>query len=482
MNNTKLIRLFKTFKPAEFIEFGKFVNSPFHNESPKIISLYIFLKNYYPEFEDDDLTSENVYSSIYGEVKYDNKKMRDRFHDMLKLAEEYLAIVNLRKEKAGVRLNTLKEFSSRRLAVHFDKKFNEIKKILDNNSVKNENTLLMEYLNENEWLEFYENKHLLGKRKAFFDKIVSQNDKFLVYFVTSMLRHYSILNNIKGLISTNYEYNFYDTVMEYVSRMDLKKYPLIKALQLMIRLNQNRVDDNLYFELKKLYLKYYSGMEMYDRIMISTELFIHANIRYSMEKKGFDEELFDIIKLQLKHKTYPTENGWMKREQYFVCIDSAASIEKISWVESFIEEYTPKVVPELRENAYCWAKGMLYYYNNEYDEALKELSRVKTGDYFIYYKVKVLTSKIYLETCEYEDLFVLIDSFKHYTASNTLLPEYMKKKYFKYIEALNKLALLTINRDDYKLKKLIEHIKSHTIEQITSNKKWLLLRAKRFLK
>ena len=65
MKNTKLIQLLGTFTTAEMNELGKFVRSPFHNESPKMIKLYDALKKYHPDFENKKFTKENIFSMIY---------------------------------------------------------------------------------------------------------------------------------------------------------------------------------------------------------------------------------------------------------------------------------------------------------------------------------------------------------------------------------------------------------------------------------
>jgi hypothetical protein len=50
LNNTELIKLLKTFSLHEFLEFGKFVNSPIHYEGQKMISLRNSLRCFYPDF------------------------------------------------------------------------------------------------------------------------------------------------------------------------------------------------------------------------------------------------------------------------------------------------------------------------------------------------------------------------------------------------------------------------------------------------
>mgnify|MGYP001218882127 CR=1 FL=1 len=154
LDNTKLIKLLKTFTPSEFSEFGKFLNSPFHNESPKMQKLFRYFKKYFPDFKGAGFTPEKAFSGIYGNVKYENKKLRERLSDMLSLAENYLAIVNLKNDSVKYKMLTLNEFAKRDLPVHFDKKHRELLAILNGEVFKNENSFYDEYILHSKKLNF----------------------------------------------------------------------------------------------------------------------------------------------------------------------------------------------------------------------------------------------------------------------------------------------------------------------------------------
>jgi hypothetical protein len=474
--DNKLIQLLKTFSPKEFISFGKFVNSPFHNESELLTALYVHLKNYFPGFSSDELTKENVFRNLYGRERYNDKKLRDRFSDMIRLAEKFLAISHLQKNPVNFKMQTLYEYSARDLKIHFDRTYNDIRSGIDSIKFKNERSFYDEYLLEGERMGFYENKKLLGKRKPYFNEVAGHMDIYMRHFVTNMLRFYSIMNNIKGIVNYRYENRLYEPVMKYIDENNFEQYPLIRALRLMIKINGDFKDIDSYYKLKDLYLKNHPHMDSYDKMMITTELFIHSNIRQRAGARGFEKEHFEIIKLQLEHKAYPLEKGWMKREQFLVTVDAAANCGEVDWAEKFIDAYHNEIVPAQRENSYHWAKGFLYYKRKNYNKALTEFAKMKIGDHFYYFRAKVAVSKVYFELGEIENLFMVVDSVRHYIASNPELPQYVRLWNTCYINILNRLAGLVINYEDYKMDKLIEEIKRYSANELGS-KVWLLEKA-----
>ena len=64
MTNSKLIQLIRTFSKDEFKTFGKFVRSPFFYKDKAVIKLYDSLKSFYPEFDNDGLTKQQIAKKI----------------------------------------------------------------------------------------------------------------------------------------------------------------------------------------------------------------------------------------------------------------------------------------------------------------------------------------------------------------------------------------------------------------------------------
>src|SRR5438477_4983444 len=170
MENTKLVQILKTFTKCEFEEFGKFVYSPFFNNSEQIIKLYNYIKKYYPAFDANLLTKENIYKEIYGNNEYKDKKVRDLLSRTLKLAEDFLAYSDIKDDTFLIKRKSLKQIAIRNLEKHFEKKANEIETQLGK-ILKNDEYILNSYLIAESKRDYLEFKKSLGKRSDFFNDI-----------------------------------------------------------------------------------------------------------------------------------------------------------------------------------------------------------------------------------------------------------------------------------------------------------------------
>src|SRR5438552_7153983 len=98
MENLKLFSLLKTFTQNEVAEFEDFVRSPFHNKLMTVIKFFDVIKEYYPEFQNDHFTKENIYSKIYEKERYNDELIRTLISRLLGLAEDYLGHAGMYKD------------------------------------------------------------------------------------------------------------------------------------------------------------------------------------------------------------------------------------------------------------------------------------------------------------------------------------------------------------------------------------------------
>ncbi|MEO8447354.1 MAG: hypothetical protein ABI528_07660 [bacterium] len=477
MIKSKLIDLLKTFTQPEFSEFGKFLNSPFHNESQTMIRLYNCFKKYFPGFDSEHFTKENIYSELYGDVKFDDKKHRERFSDMHKLSEEYLALVEFRINPLEVKRNTLLQFSRRDLETDFNKKYKEIQDILDKMEVKNEFYFYHCYQQYQDKRDFFETRPVSGKKKHYYDELTAEIEQHTLFFMSRMLIYFTMMHNKEGFFKYDFDFGLYDFIMKYISEKDFEPYPVLKSYYLLLKLVRNKKDEKSYYELKEHLLKNSFLIKAEDKVLIFTELFNYTVFASYKGLSEFEKEKYEIMNLQLEQETYPVERlGWMELGYYMSYVIIAISMSRLEEAEKFIKDYTEKLNPERKKNGNAFVKGLLHYAQKKYDTAIQDLSIIRKVDFNIYIRSRTLLVKIYFDIQNYETVLTAIDTFKHYLSSNPLIPEYLNKKYTNFMNVLRKLTLLSLNltKDDYNLYKLEKEINSFSVEDITTHKSWLL--------
>ena len=104
MIKSSAIDILKTFSDEELSLFEEFIGTPFHNKNVKVVHFFALLKKYHPEYSGEGLTKENLFLQLNGNVKYKDTYIRNLFSDLSSLAEKFLQLELVSKDKTYERL------------------------------------------------------------------------------------------------------------------------------------------------------------------------------------------------------------------------------------------------------------------------------------------------------------------------------------------------------------------------------------------
>src|SRR5687768_5079127 len=102
-----LIQFLKVFSKEEMKELSKFVSSPFHNNRSEVTNFFEVMKKFHPDFDQPAFTKENIFAALYPEKKYQDDVIRRLSSNLFKLAEEYAAYKNFKKDRFDYEKNLL---------------------------------------------------------------------------------------------------------------------------------------------------------------------------------------------------------------------------------------------------------------------------------------------------------------------------------------------------------------------------------------
>lgn len=391
-----------------------------------MISLYSYLKKFYPGFKDKkDFTKENVFARLYYNEEYDDKKFRDRFSDMLKLACEYLAFIDFRSDKIGSKKHQMNQFVKRSLKIHFDKVYRELETELEKTNIKNNHYFYESYLLKKDKYIPIENEKIRIKHLPLYDNVAEEVELFLRFFVSKMVKYYSMMNNMEKHIAHKFDYKMYEPVMKFAEENGLTVYPSINLFYLRLKLYEDINNEDRFFELKNYVIANNDVLEPRDSAMIITDLFNLAHIHFITGKKGYDVQRFEMMDLGLKSEVFNKERGWFRSFTFINFVHVAMQVGKTEWTMDFMKNYIERVAPEFRDNTGFYTNSYMNYYNRNYKEALRFnlMIKIKNRDYILYSWAKNLLLRIYYELKDYENVFMIVDSFKHYLVTFDFIPE-----------------------------------------------------------
>lgn len=476
MENSSLIKLLKTFSKSEWKEFISFVNSSFFNKEKVLIKFAECLLKNPNGF---NLSKEKIFDFLYPGMDYNDNLFRNIQSDLLKLAEEYLAIQNVRTNKKEMLRNLLIQLNKKNSS-SFGKVLK--KAILISENEKNEDSDHYLYKYQIEML----NELHLGKTEHSYVKdfmFEKKKEYLLTYFLINFLSHRNSELNSSKIIRN------YNSILTLEKELDilmnnegiaLLKNEYLKTLYYEYKLLKN--DEEVYFDLLKKILLHKSSSLSQPYL---SELFsLLSNFAYTKVLKGeihYIRHQFDLNFRFIESGIYKNVKGFITHVQFMNTVITGLESGENDLVRKIISVYGNDLHPVHKETTLNFCEALISFKEKNYDEAISLVSVIETEDFFFKQQLKSLYLKIYYELNEYEPFYFHFDSYKHFVRQNKLIHESVKKQLNGYLNFTKYLFDLknkpSVNM--FELKLLEKNIKE---SKSLVNIKWLLEKMKELKK
>ncbi len=482
MISATLLGILSKFTPKEFKEFGEFVKSPFFNKNIHVKHLYDYLKKFYPEFKDKKLDKEVVFENLFHGKKYNDGFLRTVIYNLGKLAEDYLAYINFRKDDLNRGMNLLKELNERKLEKVFLKYYSEIEEDINAVTYQDPDYFLKKYELQNQkeiymdWSKF--------KQKDF--KNYTENtvtyieDELTSYYIAKALNHYRFMLDKNMYEKLDYNYEFIEHIMDYLLTKDnyFKEKLKIKLHLNEVLLIKNKKEEN-YRILKDILISSSGKLTRSDlyslhNILQSYCVYQGYNNSPLPDGKAYTQERFELYKVCLEQNLYAAEEHIYFDDLMFGnIVGTAISVKQFEWVEEFIEQYKGSISPDNSEVVINYSYARLLFNKGDFEKALWHLNTIKTIRH-IQYKLPVrdLTLMLFYEMNMHSQSVYQIDSYRHFLNNNkSSLSEERFNRILNFLKFYTRLLKLKEKRSLKEIMKLKEDIEStgNTLEKF-----WLL--------
>jgi len=399
--------------------------------------LFHEIKKFYPGFDSDELTKENLYQKIYPGKKYNDEIMRKLLSEMFKVSEEYLAYTNYKRDPEVMMKHLLNEIAHRNLPALFERTLKLSNDILEKNYVRDETYFFKKYELEKERKLFY------AKDKSKLDEITWQPmmDNLISYTLTAVAKYYGVMINDMRFEKVSYNFDFMDPVMKFIEKSNFIDQPVISIYYYILKSLLEKDDLDHYYRLKELMKKYGNLLERGSEGSIYIYLQNYCYVKADEGIREFTQERFYIQYAMLEKNLCFTGN-YIHKDFFSGIIIIALGLKKFEWTEKFIEEYKDRLNPETRSNTLNFNYAELHFYKKNYEKALEYLSEVMFDDFYDKVMVKALTLMIYYESNALESAMSLIDSFKHFLSTFKYISPYVKDRTNNFLNFTIKLIRL----------------------------------------
>ncbi len=477
MNNSSVLNILRKFTAKEIKEFGEFASSPFFNKNKNVVKLYIYVKKYYPEFYDKKLEKELVYNKVFSKGKYNDGFMRTVIHQLVNLAEDYLAYVNFTKDKISKNINLLDELNERKLEKVFLKHYSDVEKEVDKTVVKDSehffrkiklNNLMHVYSN---WSRF-KTKNL----KDFEDhRLFEEIRNLTYYYLSSVLKNYRFLLVKQEFEQIEFDFEVVDTIIDFLKNTENEyiNMPSVKINMFEILLIKEK-SDKYYYLLKDMLLNESRTVSHNNRYSLHNVLHSYCTWKNYEGDEKFINERFELYTIALEQKLYcGNEDLYFDEIMFGSIVLVAIRLRKFDWVESFIDSYKTLLSPENSNITVNFSLAKLHFAKGNYEKSLSSLNEIKSIKHLQYKLViKDLTMMIYYELSMINQAFYTLDSYRHLLTKNkNVLSDARFERVRNFIKFFTRLAKLKMKNTPKEIQKFQIELKknANTIER-----EWML--------
>jgi hypothetical protein len=410
--------LLNKFTYKELLEFEKFIKSPFFNTSERVTKLFFYLKSLYPGINDEHISRENTFKSVYPGKKYDDQNARKLISDFNRIFEKYLVYRSFEKDKSAYNSYlsaSLKEAGDQKL-FNFNSK--KILSDFDNNFNRDSDYYYYRYKIENDIYYANFDSYKPGIPKIIRDK--SQNADYLFAFMK--LHIYNEVLNIETAMKKklDFDYSNFDLIVSFVKQNEAeikRKHPDLYVIYLRTLMYKHS-DDFSYAEELIKYVK--KNVKKFNKEKLNFYYTFAAAFYWEFYNKGdlsVIPMLFSIYNSMIKADSLIMYNKIFAAD--FNCIVLVGlHLKKYDWLENFIYKYGNYLDKEIKKDLINLALARLHFRKEDFEKAISFASKVKSSSPVYYVNINFIIGKSFFEQNDIKSLEYILDNLKHYKSRN----------------------------------------------------------------
>ncbi|HMS65790.1 MAG TPA: hypothetical protein PKD83_11125 [Ignavibacteria bacterium] len=473
----KVFSKLSLIRENEWKDFEKFASSPYFNNGRDYIPLINFLKKFYPEFNSEDLTGENIYKKLYKGKDYNENVIKTVISGLSKITEDFFLYQNFRaNQNRDIRL--LNEYIKR----GDEKRAGKFTALLESEIKKSPSGSMdfFEKLDKIDALQLYYAMNY-DKRKRY--TALSEGIKNLIYF--TMMQSFVFKKEILLYDQRYSEQEFnttlpgklleaidFNVLFKIIEKEDPGSFIILKIYYLIMKQFSDTENDNYYFEIKKLLSENKDKLEPDNANRLLLNLMSVCNMKSNSGKKEFLYESFQIMKQLVEANYFENTHGmFFFPPSHFRNIVKAGIAEKeTEWVKNFVTSYAPKLEHSQSEPLKNYSLSKISFAEKKFDEALNFLGKVNTENLIFKLDIKKLNAMIYFETGSFVNLHSLLNAYYQSVSIKIKKNENIFNRHRNFIGILRKLEnIINGNRNYSELITLEKNLEKENV----SDKNWL---------
>lgn len=475
--NPEVFRLLKSFSKKDFINFDKFLKSPFLNNTDALNPVFNFVKkNQYLLFNIDSNDIENLLATNLKYSRNTIKKLLSYLkNSLLKYysLKKVLSDNNLLKIKQCEYLLDISELKFLKLSQ------SELEEqIYGTGKISSDTFLHSHYLNNNLYDTSISNMIFRAKKRPYGSKDYINNSATELYLYT-LIQTVMLFVNLTVRVFNNLDekYNWHSIdIDKYIesgnasiqaenNSLYKKTFNLYKKLYLTFK----NIDSDKYFKSYKSY--FFKNMDTFSNDIIRNHYLLLLNFCNTRERNNNKNNYYSYEWIELMEKFINfnlinnPDNPYLHNSFYRNVVLECFSLKDHKKLKNFITDFSPKLLDKDYGDMTKYAMAHYHYLVREFQKTLKCINDIKIKIFYFKYDLINLELKIYFENFNIELIERAIHNYKENVKHDTFLSALDKSRFNKLLKYYRNLVYLkeklSIDKkyitDIYHLKNKIEN-------------------------
>lgn len=293
-------------------------------------------------------------------------------------------------------------------------------------------------------------------------------------FIYNKLRVYSAMtrHQKETLFSLDYRFRFRKILQSYITESEpyfRKTHPLLYAYYLVLMMIEESKGDKYFMLVKRYLLANSSRLPAQVFKALLKEYKDSCDSKIILNPIKYEKEIFFVYNLLDKKSIFDSDDG-IEPNDFMDAVTSALALNKEKWAYYFFDKYKGMISSNMEDIIHI-VKARLDFHSKNYTEALGELNKISSKQFYFYLRIRMLRIKIYYDLNEIEAVTYILDAVKHYIKRNKNLIGTNYELVYNFISYLNEIIKIRTGKSRESKAGLLRKIKSlHNI----ASKDWLI--------
>lgn len=435
MFSEKLISVLQTLSKVERNRFRKYLLSPYLNDQPDLHLLFEIADKALRDGQADQLENTLVWQKLYPKKAFNDAQLRRLSSDLNQLALRFLSDEARREHPLAEALDLHRLLEKPELKKHLAGIERNILRLLEETPGQSSEYYLAQFKLHN---------NLVNKASRYLsvtgyaDKLASADHFLECFYLTQKLELYIGWLLYQGSRVSEKNVELPPGFWKYLENEHFSKVPLLIVYRRVVNCLDEPEEESHFVQLLE---SLEQQSEHLDRTDLRKCYFIAQNycaLKINQGKREYYQEMFEIFK-KIIQKGILLEEGSLSEGIFKNIVTVGLGVGAFDWIEHFIEEYSPFLPSNIRENARTFNLATLHFYQKKYQRVIELIRDVEYSDIVYALGSKLILIQTYYELNETWAMDSLIDSFRIFIRRNKVMSKNLKREYINYLNFVKKL-------------------------------------------